>query len=152
MRVWDPFREMDDMLRDLQPVLTNLLLAGPQHSGQARFLPGLFARAYPRINVAEDQDHVYVEALAPGVDPSTLNVTVQRNVLTVEGTKPAPEGVRSEAYYVSERAAGKFSRSIEIPVQVDGDKVEAKYTDGLLTVTLPKSEAAKPKQIQVALS
>jgi HSP20 family protein len=143
---------MDEMLREMQPVLTNLLLAGPQHWSQARFLPGLFARAYPRINVAEDKDHIYVEALAPGVDPSTLNVTVQRNVLTIEGAKPAPEGVRSEAYYVSERAAGKFTRSIELPALVDGDKVEASYVDGLITVKLPKAEEAKPKQIQVAIS
>jgi len=152
MRVWDPFREVDEMIHDLQPVLTSILLS-PQAGRQTGwFLPGTFARAYPRTNVSEDQDNVYVEALAPGIDTGTLDVKVQRNVLTIAGAKPGPTGVPAEAFYVNERGAGKFVRSVELPVEVDGDRVSARYANGILTVTLPKHEHAKPKQIQVAVS
>jgi HSP20 family protein len=93
-----------------------------------------------------------VEALAPGINSESLNLTVVRNTLTVAGEKPAPAGVAPEAFHRSERAAGKFIRTIDLPVEVNADKVSARYTDGLLTITLPKAEAAKPRQIKVSVS
>jgi HSP20 family protein len=96
---------------------------------------------------------VYVEALAPGVDPASLSLSVLRNVLTISGEKRrVPGDIKPEAFHRSERATGKFIRNIELPVEVDENKVKADYENGLLMVTLPKAEQAKPKQISVQVA
>jgi HSP20 family protein len=117
------------------------------------FLPGRAARRYPLINLAEDRDHVYIEALAPGVDPATIDLSIMRNVMTISGEKRRhAEDIKPEAFHRSERAAGKFVRTIELPVEVDAHQVTAEYKHGILMVTLPKATAAKPKQISVSVS
>jgi HSP20 family protein len=113
------------------------------------FLPGHGARQYPLVNLSEDESNLYVEALAPGVDPKSLDLSVLQGALTIKGEKPGLAQVTADAYHRSERAAGRFTRTIELPVQVDATKVRADYRNGLLLVTMPKSEAAKPKQIQI---
>ena len=150
MRTWDPFRDMEALRRELDRAFTNYMPAGGQNS--VAFLPGRAARAYPLVNLSEDADNVYLEALAPGIDPASLNLTVVRASLTISGEKLSPAGVSAEAFHRSERSGGKFMRSIDLPVEVSGDKVKAQYNDGLLLVTLPKAEAAKPRQIKVAVS
>jgi HSP20 family protein len=114
------------------------------------FLPGRAARHYPLTNFYEDKDAVYLEALAPGVDPATLDVSVMGNTLSIAGEKRRVAGdVKPEAFHRSERATGTFVRHLQLPVEVDEHQVRADYTDGLLMVTLPKAERAKPKQIAV---
>jgi HSP20 family protein len=115
------------------------------------FLPGSAARQYPRVNVAEAHDSYRVEALAPGADPAQLDVSIKENVLTLSGVKTAPEGVEPEAFHRSERAAGRFVRSLELPGEVDVEKVKASYVDGILTLTLPKAERAKARRIEIAV-
>jgi HSP20 family protein len=159
MRMYDPFgelearhRETEALRRELERVFGGSQPGQQQAGKQASFLPGHAARAYPRVNVAEDADNITIEALAPGVDPEKLEITVVRNTLTIAGEKSAPEGVDREAYHRSERSAGRFVRTIELSTEVDPDKVQARYTNGLLVITLPKAEAAKPRQIQVSVS
>jgi HSP20 family protein len=102
------------------------------------------------INLHEDRDTLYVEALAPGIDPDSLELSMTRNVLTITGEKRRlPGDVEPEALHRSERAAGRFVRTVELPVEVDANQVQAQYTHGLLVVTLPKAEKVKPKQISV---
>lgn len=152
VRIWDPFSEMEQTMRELQPVLENLLLGGGTSTRPVAFLPGKAARAYPRINVNEDQENVYVEAVAPGISAEALQITVVGNTLTISGEKPGPGGMPVEAFYANERAAGKFVRTIEVPVEVDSNRTEALYANGVLTITLPKAEKVKPKQIQVSVN
>jgi HSP20 family protein len=122
-------------------------------SFRTAFLPGRAARRYPLITLAEDHDYIYIEALAPGVDPASINLAVIRNIMTMSGEKRRhPEAIKPEAFHRSERSAGKFVRTIELPVEVDADNVKAEYTHGILRVTLPKVEAAKAKQISVSVS
>jgi len=147
MPVWDPFQEIARIQRELDRVVADR----PAGGAQAAFLPGRGARAYPLTNLYEDADNLYVEALAPGIDPDNLNLTVVRNTLTVAGEKSAPQGIDAEAFHRCERAAGKFIRTIDLPVDVDSNVVSARYVDGLLTITLPKSETAKPRQIRVTV-
>jgi HSP20 family protein len=117
------------------------------------FLPGRAARRYPLINLYEDTEAMYVEALAPGVDSETLNVSVVGNTVSITGEKRRVAGdVQPEAFHRSERATGTFVRHIELPSEVDENNVQADYKHGLLTVTLPKTAKAKPKQIAVQVS
>lgn len=152
MRTWDPFREMEALRREVDRAFTNYLPGDGRGRWNVAFLPGRAARSYPLVSLGEDQDNFYVQALAPGLDPQALNLTVVRNVLTISGEKIGARDVPVESYHRSERAAGKFTRTVELPGEVKSEKVQAKYVDGLLTITLPKAEAAKPRQIKVALS
>jgi HSP20 family protein len=113
------------------------------------FLPGRSARSYPLVNMYEDENAVYLEALAPGLDAEGLEVSIHNKTLTISGDKPAPEDVEAEAYHRSERSAGGFVRSVTVDTPVAPDQVNADYEDGILTVTMPKSEEARPKQISV---
>jgi len=146
---WNP---IDALRRDIDRAFQN---AGSSNGPSFRtaFLPGRAARRYPLINLAEDGDHVYIEALAPGLNPDAIDLAVIRNVLTISGEKQRhPEVIKPEAFHRSERSAGKFVRTIELPVEVDTDHVKAEYQHGILRVTLPKAETAKPKQIDVRVS
>jgi HSP20 family protein len=105
--------------------------------------------AGPLLNVWEDENALYVEADLPGIDPAKLDVTVtEGNHLTVQGERAAPE-VAGAVWVRQERPTGKFVRSVGLPALVDADKVEARYENGVLRLTLPKHEAAKPRKIQV---
>jgi len=117
------------------------------------FLPGRAARAYPLLNIGDDSENIYVDALAPGVDPKTLKVSVAGGLLTIAGEKlPLPKDVRADAIHRAERSAGQFARSFSLPSEVKAEKVEASYKNGLLRIVMPKAEAAKPKQISVRVS
>jgi len=103
----------------------------------------------PLLNVWEDDQALYVDADLPGVDPAKLDVTVtEGNQLTIQGERAAPE-VKGAAWVRQERPSGSFTRVVGLPALVDADKVEARYEQGVLRLTLPKHEAAKPRKIQV---
>lgn len=142
---------MDALRHDIDRAFQNAGFWGEPVSRSA-FLPGRAARRYPLVNLSEDRDCLYVEALAPGVDPGSIDLTVIRNVLTISGEKRRhAEDVKPEAFHRSERAVGKFVRTVELPVEIEADQVKAEYQHGLLRVTLPKAAAAKPKQISVSV-
>ena len=148
---FDFISDMERMKREMDRFLEGFGSSGwSLPFSRTSFLPGRWARGYPLLNVGEDGDKLYVDALAPGVDPETLNVSVQQNQLTITGEKKALlSSIESAAVHRSERSAGQFSRSITLPMDVSADKIQATYRDGVLRVVLPKAEAAKPKQIQV---
>lgn len=152
MAVWDPFSGLDALRREIDRTFEEFWGERWPRAGRVAFLPGRSARQYPLVNVHEDERHLYVEALAPGVDPKTLDLSVVHGTLTIKGEKPGLAQVSAEAYHRNERAAGRFSRTLELPVEVDAGKVTAEYKNGLLLVTLPKSESARPKQIPVNLA
>lgn len=148
----DVIREMNALRREMD----RLFVGATASPRRVALLPGRGARQYPLINTGQDHDNLYVEALMPGVDPKTLDVSVIGNTLTVSGEKARrPAGAPSaeeEAYHRSERAAGKFSRSVALPVEVDDQRVAARYDHGVLHITLPKAESAKPRRINVAVA
>ena len=150
---WNPIRELEALRHEVESVFeefTNEGVAWP--FWRSSFLPGRSGRTYPLVNLSDDKDALYVEALAPGINADTLDISVHRNVLRISGEKSElTANIKPEAFHRNERGAGKFVRLIELPVEVDRDKIHADYKDGLLLITLPKVEAAKPKQITVTV-
>src|SRR6266446_9325891 len=135
----NPWQTLEALRRELDRVFDE---TGTRNEPFFRtaFLPGRAARRYPLTNLYEDKDAVYLEALAPGVDPATLEVSVVGNTLSITGEKRRVAGeVQPEAFHRSERATGKFVRQIHLPMEVDEQHVHAEYKDGLLIVTLPKA-------------
>jgi len=105
--------------------------------------------AGPALNLWEDENAFYVETDLPGMDPSKLEVTVTEGTkLTVSGERLSDD-VKDVCWHRQERAFGQFRRELTLPVLVDADKVSARFEQGVLKLTLPKSEAAKPRRINV---
>ncbi|MFB3817119.1 MAG: Hsp20/alpha crystallin family protein [Candidatus Methylomirabilales bacterium] len=152
MATWDPFVEMEALRREIDRALEGFGMSRGARPGRVAFLPGLAARQYPLVNVHEDESHLYVEALAPGVDPKGLELSVVGDTLTIKGEKPGLAQVTADAYHRNERAAGRFVRDIELPAEVDRERVKADYRNGLLLVSMPKSEAAKPRRIPISVA
>lgn len=143
---FDPVTEINALRREIDRAF-DTFRGNPFRNA---FLPARGPRQYPFVNIAEDNDNVYLEALAPGLDPESLQITVLRNQLTIAGDKPATAAqVKSEDVHRSERAAGRFVRTFTLPAEVDDTKVQAAYRNGILYITLPKAEVAKPKRITV---
>lgn len=149
---WEPIQGLEAIKREMDQLLQQF---EPAQRGYTRsaFLPGISARTYPLVNMSEDQDNILVEALAPGLNPESIEVTVQRDQLRITGEKSAinPD-IKPESFHRNERGAGRFTRVIQLPTEVDGDKVNAEYKNGLLLLTLAKHAEAKPKQIAVKVS
>jgi HSP20 family protein len=134
-----PTAAFAQMRRDMESLMERLTGVAPD---------GSLAGVFPPRNVSEDRDHYYVRALIPGVDPAGLDVSVVHQTVAVSGTRQAPEE-GGASYHRKERADGPFSRSVTLPAAFDGTRVDAKYVDGILTLTLPKPEATKPRRVTV---
>ncbi len=151
MVMWNTFRELEALRREVERAFEEFG-GGPGRAWRSAFLPGVSARRYPLVNVSDDNDNIYVEALAPGLDPASIEVTVVRDGLRISGEKtPISADIKREQYHRSERGSGRFVRTFTLPSEVDGDKVSAEYKDGLLSLSLPKHETAKPRQIEVSV-
>ena len=104
----------------------------------------------PALDVAEREEAIVVEAEVPGMKAEDIDISVQDNTLTIRGEKKDEREDQGNNYHHVERRHGAFRRSIPLPGTVDTTKVEAKYHDGVLTIRLPKSEAAKPRKVKIA--
>jgi HSP20 family protein len=107
------------------------------------------ADAFPALNIGSSEEAIQIVAFAPGIEPASLEVTVDKGTLTISGERKAQalgEGART---YAKERFAGSFRRVIELPRNADADKVEARYENGLLSITIGKREASKPRAIAI---
>jgi len=153
MNYWKTWNEMDRLRQEIDRIFDTSLNRPVINRWPLAFLPGLEARRYPRINIYDDAQNVYIEALAPGIDPQKLEVTLVNNVLTLSGEKTAMNGgIKPETVHRSERSAGRFVRTVELPAEVDAGRVEAEYKQGVLLVKLPKTEKAQPKAIAVKVA
>jgi HSP20 family protein len=106
----------------------------------------------PALDVAERQDAYLVHVDLPGVEQSQLDLSFEQNVLTISGTKAASFDSSKDGelrVYAAERVTGAFARSIRLPEFVDGDRISADYRNGLLTITIPKAQAAQPRKIEI---
>ncbi len=103
----------------------------------------------PALDLAEREDALLVKAELPGMKAENIDISVTGNVLTLSGEKKDDVEEQKDSYYHVERRHGYFRREITLPSDVDADRIDASYTDGVLTITLPKAESAKPRRIEV---
>jgi HSP20 family protein len=106
----------------------------------------------PAFDVYEDKDNFVVKAELPGMKKEDINVSLQDGDLIISGERKSETRSEGTEVYRAERYFGKFQRAVSLPTTVAANKVKAEYKDGILTVTLPKSEEAKPRQIEVNVS
>ena len=140
-----PFEELERMRRQMDWLAGDLGLT-KELSREPK------AGVFPLMNVTDDKDDYYVRAELPGLKADELDISVTGDTLSIGGERKLPSEDEKAQYHRREREAGRFSRIVTLPSQIDTGKVEARCTDGILMVTLPKAEAAKPKQISVKAS
>ncbi|MDP8923620.1 MAG: Hsp20/alpha crystallin family protein [Chloroflexota bacterium] len=103
----------------------------------------------PALNVYEEGDNLVVEAQLPGMRPEDLDINVEQGVLTISGQTKAEEERKERNYLVREHRTGRFSRSLRLPATYNADACQANFEHGVLRLAFPKSEAAKPRRIQI---
>jgi HSP20 family protein len=104
------------------------------------------------LDVIENEDGYVIKASLPGVSAESLDVVLEDNVLSIKAEVEAEEVAENEQFHIRERRTGHFSRSLRFPVDVNGDEIAATYTNGVLSLNVPKAEAVKPKQINVTIN
>ena len=132
-----PFSELERIRRQM-----DRLFDGWPHQRSA---PGVF----PLVNLTENRESFFIRAELPGMSSDDLEIQATSNSVSVGGERRIPAENREAKYHRREREAGKFSRMISLPNEIDPDKVEASLVNGILTVIVPKAQAAKPRQISV---
>ena len=133
-----------DELRRLEGEVDQLVARGGPQAGIRAMRRGTF----PPINVGSTPERVDVYLFAAGLDPKSLDLSIQQNLLVIAGTRRVP--VEDEAnYYRQERFDGDFRRVVSLPDDVDPERVDAKYRDGVLQITVQRREVARPRQITV---
>jgi HSP20 family protein len=143
---WDPFRDLTSIQDEINTMFDRVFGRRTTGTGGQGGMPASWA---PAVDIAERKDAYVVSAEVPGMRPEDLEVTLEDGLLTIQGERRMEEESSDRQYHRVERRYGAFRRSITLPSQVQSDAIEASYSDGVLQVVVPKSEAAKPKKIDV---
>lgn len=146
---WDPFRELEEMSDRLNRMITRPGAAQPAGQGKEVMTVADWA---PTVDISETDAEYAIKAELPEVKKEDVKVTVEDGVLTLQGERKQEKEEKGKKYHRIERSYGRFVRSFTLPDTVDESKVKAEYTDGVLHLHLPKSEKAKPKQIDVKIA
>jgi len=139
---WEPFSDLVS-LRDAMDRLFE------ESFVRMRGWPSLFGAETLAIDMYETPDSVVIKTAVPGVKPEDIDISITGDVLTIKGETKVEEKVEKENYICQERRYGAFQRSVPLPGSLLTDKAEATFENGILTLTIPKSEEAKPKAIKV---
>lgn len=143
---WNPLRELEDMQTRLNRLFTDLPIRQPEGEGL------FFADWAPAVDIQETEHEYLIKAELPEMKKEDVKVDVLDGVLTIEGERTQEKEEKGKKFHKTERAYGKFVRQFALPTEVDATKVEAAYKDGVLSVHLPKTVAAKPKAIEVKVA
>ncbi len=139
---WRPFREMERMRREMDRLWDSFFERRPTRVEEA-------VEWLPTLDVSETKDNYMVKAELPGIDPKDIDISLMNDVLTIKGEKKQEKEEKEENYHLIERSYGAFTRSIQLPGQVQSNNISATFKNGVLKVILPKTEEAKKKEIKV---
>lgn len=134
----DVFAELDRLQREMQ-----------QTADLSPTIRGIASGSFPALNVGGTPKSVEIYAFAPGVDPASLDVEIEKGVLTIAGERKLDDVSETASIHIDERFAGRFRRIVSLPDDIDAATVQAKYRDGVLHVSVARSEAAQPRRIQI---
>jgi HSP20 family protein len=134
---FDPWRELERVQRELNGVL-----------GRGTGL----ATLHPRLNIHTNPEGAFLSALAPGLDPDKLDISVLGDTITLSGAVAEQAFPQEASYHRRERSTAMFTRTVKLPFRVDADKVRADYKNGVLELFLPRPEADKPRRVEVKVS
>jgi HSP20 family protein len=134
----DVFAEMDRLQREMLQAFD----ISPSIRGLAR-------GGYPAVNVGATPKSIELYTFAPGIDPATLDVQIEKGVLTIAGERKAIPAPEKASVHIDERFAGRFRRVVTLPDDVDPNTVEARYRDGVLHISVARKEAAQPRRIAI---
>lgn len=146
-RVWPSRPAFDSPFGDFGQVRREMLRLLDTVAGERLADGG--TGVFPPLNVTQDEDSFYLRAEVPGINPEELSISAVRNRVSLAGKREIQRENERVSYHRKERAEGSFNRTVTLPTEVDAERVDARYADGILTLTLPKAEAAKPRQIAV---
>jgi HSP20 family protein len=135
----NPFREMDRLKRDMDRIFSDVMGRGPL---------GIGSGVFPALNVFEVSDKIVVQAELPGFKAEDIEISVERETLSLRGERK-PEEMQNVSYHRRERRTGKFQKSLTLPYEINVDGVEANFKDGVLKLILLKAEYVKPKKISI---
>jgi HSP20 family protein len=151
LTTWKPFRELapfgdfERMRRDMDRLWESFFQRGVRRSdAESEWLPSL--------DMAETKNEIVVKAEVPGMDPKEIGISLSDGLITIKGEKKQEREEKEKDYHLVERSYGTFTRSIRLPKEVQSDKINASYKNGVLTVTLPKSEEAKKKEVKIKVN
>jgi HSP20 family protein len=136
----NPFADLENRRREMLRLLD--AVAGDPFADAT-------AGVFPPMNVTQDDNHFYVRAEVPGIRATDLSITAIRNRISISGRREIPQEHERVSYHRKERADGAFNRTIALPTEIDAERVDARYADGILTLKLAKVAEAKPRQITV---
>jgi len=145
---WDPLKEMEE----LQNRLSGFFGRAQARRGNGEQESITVAEWAPLVDITEDDKEYLIKAELPEVKKEDEKVAVENGLLTISGERKSEKEEKNKKYHRIERAYGSFERSFIVPDDADADKVNAEFKDGVLRVHLPKSEKAKPKQIEVKVA
>lgn len=145
MATRDLFQEMENFRRSIDEAFRTVGIGPIIESG---LVPGLGVQSAVRVNLSEDDDNMYIQALVPGIEPKDVDLNIMSGMLTLSGERKV-EVPAGGTWHRRECGSGSFTRSVQLPVEADLEKVSAESRNGILRITLPKAESAKPKKITV---
>ncbi len=143
---WEPFRDLLTSQREFDRLFKE---AFTPFVGEGELSTRTWA---PPVDIYEDENNIVLKAELPGVNANDVEIKVEDSTLFLKGERKFEKEVKDENYHRVERSYGSFARSFSLPNSIDAEKVKAEYKDGLLTLTLPKREEAKPKTIKINVS
>ena len=143
---WEPFRDLMGLQERMNRLFDESYRARNAGNADEWALGGSWA---PAVDIYEQDGNIVMKAELPGVDPKAVDIRLENNTLTLRGERKLDKEVKEDNYHRVERAYGTFSRSFTLPTVVDQGSIKAEYRDGVLKLTLPKREEAKPRQIQI---
>ena len=149
-RVWPSRPAFENPFADFSHLRHEMLRLLDSVQGGDGVLADTSSGVFPPMNITQDEDKYYLRAEVPGIKAADLSDSALRNRVSITGRRENPKEAGKVSYHSQERPEGEVTRTVTLPGDIASDKVEARYADGVLTLTLPKAEEAKPRQISVA--
>src|ERR671914_2784134 len=142
LRRWEPFRELRQMQENMDRLWRSFSSGGDGQDVENWAVP---------LDVVQEGENIVVKASVPGVSPEDIDVSIENDVLTIKGQTKEEQEHQEGNYLMRERRSGSFYRALRLPDTVDSDKAQPHYENGVLSITIPKAEPKKAKQLKVSV-